>query len=161
MIHSSRRRFAAQLDSGVKVTRYSGISMIDHTGINVTDLAVSKHFYESVLSALDYVVRLEFKTAVGFGADTPDSETDPGGDFWISQGAPFVPRSHIAFRAHSEAQVVAFHEAALAAGASDNGAPGLRTRYHKCYYAAFVLDPDGYNIEAVFHQGKPDEGILP
>lgn len=135
--------------------------MIDHTGINVANLSVSKRFYESVLSTLGYAVRLEFDTAVGFGPDTPDHEDDPGGDFWISQGDPFIPRSHIAFRARSEEQVVAFYEAALAAGARDNGAPGLRPHYHKRYYAAFVFDPDGYNIEAVCHKGTSNEGIQP
>ena len=130
--------------------------MIDHTGINVANLALSKKFYESVLSALGYVVGLDFESAVGFGANDPNNGDDPGGDFWISKGKPFIPRSHIAFRASSEAQVVAFYEAALAAGARDNGPPGLRPHYHKRYYAAFVLDPDGYNIEAVFHGGIDD-----
>lgn len=125
--------------------------MIDHTGINVTDFALSKRFYESALAPLGYVVRLEFEGAAGFGTKDPDSGADPGGDFWISKEEPFVPRSHVAFRASSTAQVVAFYEAALAAGARDNGAPGLRPHYHESYFAAFVLDPDGYNIEAVFH----------
>lgn len=125
--------------------------MIDHTGINVSNLARSKQFYASVLATLGYVVRLEFDNAVGYGTNDSTGGDDPGGDFWISQGDPFVPRSHIAFRARSVEQVAAFHAAALAAGAKDNGAPGLRPHYHKSYYAAFVFDPDGYNIEAVFH----------
>lgn len=127
--------------------------MIDHTGINVSDLAASKVFYASALAPLGYAVSLEFDDAVGYGAGDRGGGDDPGGDFWISRGAPFVPRSHIAFRAQSAAQVVAFYEAALAAGAKDNGAPGLRPRYHPSYYAAFVFDPDGYNIEAVCHGG--------
>lgn len=135
--------------------------MIDHTGINVANLALSKKFYESVLSILGYVIRLEFESAVGFSTNDPTNGDDPGGDFWISKGDPFVPRSHIAFRATSEAQVVAFYEAALAAGARDNGAPSLRPHYHKRYYAAFVFDPDGYNIEAVFHGGMSSESALP
>lgn len=125
--------------------------MIDHTGINVSNLARSKQFYATVLATLGYVVRLEFDNAVGYGTHDSTGGDDPGGDFWISQGDPFVPRSHIAFRARSVEQVAAFHAAALAAGAKDNGAPGLRPHYHKSYYAAFVFDPDGYNIEAVFH----------
>lgn len=125
--------------------------MIDHTGINVSNLARSKQFYASALATLGYVVRLEFDNAVGYGTNDSTGGDDPGGDFWISQGDPFVPRSHIAFRARSVEQVAAFHAAALAAGAKDNGAPGLRPHYHKSYYAAFVFDPDGYNIEAVFH----------
>ncbi len=127
--------------------------MIDHTGINVKNLARSKKFYESVLSTLKYVVRLEFDDAVGFGTAKLSNGDDPGGDFWISEGDPLNPRSHIAFRAESAPQVDAFYKAALAAGARDNGAPGLRPHYHTSYYASFVFDPDGYNIEAVFHCG--------
>ncbi len=126
--------------------------MIDHTGINVTDLASSKKFYVSVLATLSYGVRLEFDDAVGFGATESSKEDDPGGDFWISSGDPHVPRNHIAFRAQSVEQVVSFYEAALAAGARDNGAPGLRPHYHPEYYASFVFDPDDYNIEAVYHR---------
>jgi catechol 2,3-dioxygenase-like lactoylglutathione lyase family enzyme len=127
--------------------------MIDHTGISVKNLALSRKFYESVLATLGYIVRLELDSAVGFGTTEPETGDDPGGDFWISTGDPSLPRNHIAFRAKSVAQVVAFYEAALAAGARDNGAPGLRPHYHTNYYATFVFDPDGYNIEAVFHGG--------
>ncbi len=127
--------------------------MIDHTGINVKNLARSKKFYTSVLATLGYVIRLEFDDSVSFGMKEPSCGDDPGGDFWIAEGDPSSPRNHIAFRAASVAQVVAFYEAALAAGARDNGAPGLRPHYHSSYYATFVLDPDEYNIEAVFHCG--------
>jgi len=127
--------------------------MIDHTGINVKNLALSKKFYELVLATIGYEVRLEIDDAVGFGSTEPSHGDDPGGDFWISEGDPTSPRNHIAFRAASVAQVVAFYEAALAAGAHDNGAPGLRPHYHTSYYATFVFDPDEYNIEAVFHCG--------
>jgi catechol 2,3-dioxygenase-like lactoylglutathione lyase family enzyme len=122
--------------------------MIDHTGINVSNFAASKAFYEKALAPLGYALRLELKNAAGFGEG---NGTDPGGDFWISAGTPFTPRSHIAFHAGSAAEVTAFHEAALAAGGKDNGAPGPRPHYHPGYYAAFIHDPDGYNIEAVFH----------
>lgn len=122
--------------------------MIDHTGINVTDLAASKAFYRQALAPLGYIVKLELQNALGFGEN---ESTDPGGDFWISSGTPFSPRSHIAFHARSEAEVIAFHAAALRAGGKDNGAPGLRPHYHPGYYAAFIHDPDGYNIEAVYH----------
>jgi len=127
--------------------------MIDHTGINVKNLALSKKFYESVLATLGYVVRVEFDDAIGFGTSEYNKEDDPGGDFWLSKGDPFLPRSHIAFRAESVSQVVAFYEIALASGARDNGAPGLRPNFHTSYYATFVFDPDEYNIEAVFHCG--------
>ncbi len=129
--------------------------MIDHTGINVSSLARSREFYESVLATLGYGVRRALEDAVGFGAREPQPGDDPHGDFWISEGPPFTPRCHMAFRATSEAQVQAFHRAALAAGGQDNGTPGLRTRYHPRYYAAFVLDPDCYNVEAVFHESGP------
>jgi catechol 2,3-dioxygenase-like lactoylglutathione lyase family enzyme len=124
--------------------------MIDHTGIRVSDLALSKAFYRQTLGTLGYSVSAEIEGAVGFGAPR-GSEDDPGGDFWLIEGEPHVPRTHIAFRAASEAQVKSFHATALDAGGTDNGAPGLRPKYHRRYYAAFVLDPDGYNIEAVFH----------
>lgn len=127
--------------------------MIDHTGIHVRDLAVSRAFYEAALAPLGYGVRLSFPDAMGFGAVHVEPGDDPGGDFWLTQATPMVPRSHIAFRAQSRAQVDAFHHAALQAGGTDNGPPGLRSHYHAHYYAAFVLDLDGYNIEAVFHGG--------
>ena len=127
--------------------------MIDHTGINVKNLALSRIFYESVLATIGYEVRVEFDSAVGFGSTKPSHGDDPGGDFWITEGDPSLPRNHIAFRAASVAQVDAFYKTALAAGARDNGAPGLRPHYHTSYYATFVFDPDEYNIEAVFHCG--------
>ena len=126
--------------------------MIDHTGIHVTDIARSKAFYVAVLSTVGYAIRLNLDDAVGFGARQRDPQDDPAGEFWITQAEPFTPRSHIAFRATSEQEVQAFHAAALAAGGRDNGPPSLRPHYHAHYYAAFVIDPDGYNIEAVFHR---------
>ncbi|WP_431221688.1 VOC family protein [Serratia sp. L9] len=126
--------------------------MIDHTGINVRDFAQSQRFYTAVLAPLGYALRLQVGgTAAGFGENPLRPGDDPGGAFWISEGEPSTPRIHIAFRATSEAQVDAFYEAALSAGARDNGAPGFRHHYHQNYYAAFIYDPDGYNIEAVFH----------
>ncbi|MFT4174043.1 MAG: VOC family protein [Rhodocyclaceae bacterium] len=126
--------------------------MIDHTGIKVQDFARSKVFYTEVLGTVGCVLKLELEDAAGFGdAHAGGGGEDPGGDFWITEGIPYVPRTHIAFRATTRAQVDAFYITALAAGGTDNGAPGLRPQYHAGYYAAFVLDPDGYNIEAVFH----------
>lgn len=124
--------------------------MIDHTGILVADIAKSRAFYAAALAPLGYSIHLDFGDAVGFGEGSGPG-ADPGGDFWLARGEPCLPRTHIAFRAADPAVVAAFHAAALAAGATDNGAPGLRPRYHEGYYAAFVLDPDGYNIEAVCH----------
>ena len=128
--------------------------MIDHTGFNVSDLERSKRFYAQALAPLGYRVALELDGAVGFGAPTQAGD-DPGGDFWISSGEPQSPRTHVAFRAASEREVDAFHRAAIEAGAADNGPPGQRPQYHPGYYAAFVHDPDGYNVEAVFHGAAP------
>ena len=125
--------------------------MIDHTNISVSNLAASKAFYLGALAPLGYAISREFDDAAGF-KDDRDNGGDPHGDFWISQGTPQSPRKHIAFNARDRAQVDAFHAAALAAGGQDNGAPGPRPQYHAGYYAAFVLDPDGYNIEAVCHE---------
>lgn len=125
--------------------------MIDHTGIRTPDLERSVRFYAQALAPLGYVVAHRLPGAAGFGVPGPSG--DPGGDFWVGKADPHTPRTHVAFAASSRAQVDAFHAAALAAGGTDNGAPGLRPVYHARYYAAFVLDPDGYNIEAVFHGG--------
>lgn len=129
--------------------------MIDHTGFNVTRLADSKAFYTRVLESLGHVVRLEIADlAVGFGPRQPEEGADPGGGFWITLGTPSVPRMHLAFSAKNKDEVDAFHRTALLAGGKDNGAPGYRPQYHPGYYAAFVFDPDGYNIEAVYHERK-------
>ena len=118
--------------------------MIDHTGVTVSNFAASKAFYRAALAPLGYALLKEFGPAAGFGIA-------PSHDFWIGQGVPNVPPIHIAFHAASRAMVDAFYRAALAAGGRDNGAPGLRPQYHPDYYGAFVLDPDGHNIEAVCH----------
>jgi len=118
--------------------------MIDHLGLRVSDYARSKRFYESALAPLGYQVVMEFGgAAAGLGAAGKP-------DFWISQGEPGGP-VHVAFASPDRKTVDAFHEAALAAGGSDNGAPGLRPEYHPNYYGAFVIDPDGNNFEAVCH----------
>ena len=107
-----------------------------------------------MLAPLGYRLVKRIPGAIGFGVPTgPGASLDPGGDFWIGQAEPHVPRNHVAFSAPDRAAVDAFHAAALAAGGTDHGAPGLRPHYHARYYAAFVRDPDGYVIEAVFHQG--------
>ncbi len=121
--------------------------MIDHSGVTVSDVAKSKAFYRAALAPLGYTLLMEFEQFAGFGVA-------PKPDFWIGQGKPNVPPIHIAFRADSRAQVDAFYKAAMAAGGSDNGAPGPRPQYHPGYYGAFVLDPDGHNIEAVRHTAE-------
>lgn len=120
--------------------------MIDHVTVTVSDLDRSKQFYAQALGPLGYKLIVEGDGYAALGAGEP-----PIPDFWLRQGDATV-RTHVAFRA-SQDQINGFHEAALAAGGTDNGAPGLRPHYHESYYAAFVLDPDGHNIEAVSHGG--------
>jgi catechol 2,3-dioxygenase-like lactoylglutathione lyase family enzyme len=124
--------------------------MLDHVGIEVTDFDRSKAFYEQALEPLGIGLLMEFDGAAGFGKDT---EHGPKPFFWIgARGRPTVSGAHVAFGVRSAEQVDAFHAAALAAGGTDNGAPGLRPIYHPGYYGAFVLDPDGNNVEAVCHR---------
>ncbi len=126
--------------------------MIDHMGITVSNIGKSKEFYSKALEPLGYVLCKNSPRAVSFGArEGHGKRADPGGDFWLSEGTPMTPRVHFAFNAASRMEVDAFFAASLAAGGVENGAPGLRPHYHPNYYAAFVLDPDGYNVEAVCH----------
>ena len=124
--------------------------MIDHVGFPVSDYARAKAFYQQALAPLGYTLIMEVRQnehdamAAGFGA---------GGkpDFWIGGEGGLARAMHIAIAARDRATVDAFYRAAIAAGARDNGAPGIRAHYHPNYYGAFVLDPDGHNIEAVCH----------
>jgi len=119
--------------------------MLDHVTVNVSDVEAAKAFYREALAPLGYSLQMEFPGAAGFGT----GEGIP--DFWLgsSEGRG---ASHVAFQAPDRARVDQFHEAALAAGGKDNGAPGLRPHYHETYYAAYVHDADGNNVEAVCHQ---------
>lgn len=122
--------------------------MIDHLGIPVRDIAASRRFYEAALAPLGYRVLGEETNGLGnnvvlMGVDEVD--------FVIADGEPVTDGTHFAFRVETRAEVDAFHAAALAAGGKDNGAPGIRENYHPNYYAAFVIDPDGMNVEAVCH----------
>ncbi|MBD2463452.1 VOC family protein [Oscillatoria sp. FACHB-1407] len=125
--------------------------MIDHTGINVSNFERSKEFYTQSLAPLGYQLLHEFAAAGTSSVSGGGFGIDGQPDFWILQGDVNTPRIHIAFRAETPEVVQAFYQAALKAGGQDNGAPGLRTHYHPNYYAAFVLDPDGHNVEAVCH----------
>ena len=120
--------------------------MFDHVGLNVKDYAASRAFFEQALAPLGYRVVTAFDEwkAVGFGPDEKPT-------FWIAQREPPGTGTHVAFTSPDRATVDAFHDAALAAGGIDNGAPGLREQYHPTYYGAFVHDLDGNNIEAVCH----------
>jgi catechol 2,3-dioxygenase-like lactoylglutathione lyase family enzyme len=124
------------------------MAVLDHIGIGVADYEHSKAFYEQALEPLGYKLLLEFSgAAAGFG------EGDGGRpSFFIeAQGQPARGRLHIAFGAERRELVDAFHAAALGAGGTDNGAPGIRW-YHDDYYGGYVLDPDGNNVEAVCHE---------
>jgi len=128
--------------------------MLDHVGLEVSDLARSKAFYEAALAPLGISLLMEVgegdQSAIGFGSET---EIGPKPYFWIgARGRPRVSGAHVAFAAADRATVDAFHTAALAAGGTDNGTPGPRPIYHPGYYGAFVLDPDGNNVEAVCHR---------
>ena len=126
--------------------------MLDHVGISVCDYARSKAFYAKALQPLGMGLVMEAapdetesgRPSAGFGP--PQHPL-----FSIGEAPAIVGTTHVAFAASSRAAVDAFHAAALSAGASDNGAPGLRPHYHPNYYGAFVRDPDGHNIEAVCH----------
>ena len=118
--------------------------MLDHISISVRDFALSKTFYLAALGPLGYSLLMEYGDSVaGFGEDMKP-------DFWLKPGASSGP-IHLAFATSERAVVDAFYQAALAAGATDNGAPGPRPEYHPNYYGAFVIDPDGNNLEAVCH----------
>ena len=126
--------------------------MIDHLGFPVSDYARSKAFYAKALAPLGYALVMEIGAehtesrapAAGFGADG-----NP--DFWIGGEGGLRGILHVAIVAKDRAAVDEFHRVAMAAGARDNGPPGLRPQYRANYYAAFVLDPDGHNVEAVCH----------
>ncbi|HEX4299170.1 MAG TPA: VOC family protein [Devosia sp.] len=114
---------------------------VDHIGVNVGNYDKSKNFYAAALKPLGLTILNDYGTVIGIGADFPF--------LWVSEGN--AGHVHLAFRADSRKLVDDFYEAAIKAGAKDNGKPGLRTEYHQNYYAAFVLDPDGHNLEAVCH----------
>ena len=124
--------------------------MLNHIGIYVRDTEKSKAFYTKALAPLGYKILSEFPEwgVVGFGAGE-------NSDFWISKKEP--QKAHVAFTADNKKAVDEFHAAALANGGKDNGAPGYRKDYSPGYYAAFAYDPDGSNIEAVFHDPSPTE----
>ncbi|ADB49847.1 VOC family protein [Conexibacter woesei] len=127
---------------GVTVRRV----VIDHVKIGVSDLARSRAFYVAALAPLGFGELYADESGISFGPPGVD-------DFIVSTLVPTAAGLHVAFAAERRDQVDAFHAAALAAGGVDNGAPGPRTQYSAGYYGAFVLDPDGHNVEAVCHGG--------
>ena len=129
--------------------------MIDHVGFPVRDVKKSIAFYQAALAPLGITLIKEVTPEMtgneghhaGFGADGRAF-------FWLSNGKPIKGSLHVAFAARDRAAVSAFYEAAIKAGGHDNGLPGLRPHYHKDYFGAFVLDPDGHNIEAVSRKAE-------
>ena len=128
--------------------------MLDHIGFSVSNMKISRIFYEKALKPLGITPLMEVtpemtgtsESHVGFGAGRPF--------FWIGTGGKVSVATHVAFATESRKIVDEFYAAAIAAGGRDNGKPGLRPHYHENYYGAFVLDPDGNNIEAVCHSPK-------
>lgn len=127
--------------------------IIDHTGLSVADFPATLAFYEKALAPLGVTVMMRFGKEVtgdfavaGLGREKPF--------LWLADAGKTTPRQHIAIRADSRAQVDAFHKAGMDAGGKDNGAPGLRPHYHADYYAAFIIDPEGHNLEAVCHKSE-------
>ena len=120
--------------------------IIDHIGIGISDYETSKQFYSKVLAPLSIELVIEVQGWAGFGRNEK-------AEFWFGPDNKIQSPMHIAFRAETREEVVLFYEAAIAAGAKDNGRPGVRAEYHSSYYGAFVIDPDGHNIEAVCHRG--------
>jgi catechol 2,3-dioxygenase-like lactoylglutathione lyase family enzyme len=144
-------------------TVWKEATMIDHLGFNVGDIKASRAFYDRALASLQIAVVMEVTpdqtpngaTHIGYGKTADSGDIQAGKpSFWISDGGAGGNVLHVAFVAKSQAQVDAFYEAAVAAGGTDNGRPGPRPEYHPGYYGAFVLDPDGHNIEAVWHGGR-------
>jgi catechol 2,3-dioxygenase-like lactoylglutathione lyase family enzyme len=126
--------------------------MIDHTGVVVSDFEKSKAFYTAALAPINYSLLMQFPASVTGRTDVAGFGEAGKPDFWIHNGTPNQPPIHIAFRVNARALVDAFYQAAMQAGGTDNGPPGIRAHYHPNYYGAFVLDPDGHNIEAVCHE---------
>lgn len=123
--------------------------MIAHVGIRVSDIEHSKRFYAQVLKPLGYRMLREYGVTPERPAACAGFGEPPRADFWIYQGAPNAPTTHIAFLVEKRYLVDDFYRAAISAGGRDNGKPGLRPLYSPNYYGAFVFDPDGYNIEVV------------
>ena len=119
--------------------------MIDHVSVSVSDMDTAKVFYAQALEPLGYSLVMEGDGWAGFAGGEP-----PIPDFWLGQRTE-GGSAHFALRAKDRASVDRFHEAAVAAGGKDNGEPGLRSHYHENYYAAYVHDADGNNVEAVCH----------
>jgi catechol 2,3-dioxygenase-like lactoylglutathione lyase family enzyme len=127
------------------------VAVIDHFGINCVDFEKAKAFYDKVLGVLGYSRQMDYGLAIGYGRDGHP-------DFWIGDGKDMGPNReiHVAFQAADSDAVTAFYDAALELGAESLHAPRLWPEYHPGYFGAFVRDPDGNNVEAVFHRASPE-----
>ena len=125
--------------------------MIDHIVVNVRSLKESRRFYDQALAPLGYRLVKEFPGGIGYGMGAK-------ADFWMMQREPHSEAVHVAFACGTRSLVDAFHAAAVGAGGKDFGRPGIRAHYHADYYGAFVLDPDGNNIEAICHEAQMPAG---
>lgn len=121
--------------------------IIDHIGLAISNYERSKAFYSQALAPLGIELIIEIESWAGYGKDGKP-------EFWFGLHGEAQGPMHIAFSAANREQVRQFHDAAIAAGGQDNGAPGVRDIYHPNYYGAFVIDPDGHNIEVVCHRAK-------
>lgn len=121
--------------------------MFDHLGFGVTDYAASKAFFLEALEPLGVAIVMEGEHALAIGSKGKPS-------LWLFQTSDKPLPMHIAFTAETRQQVDEFYRAALAAGGKDNGAPGIRAHYHPNYYGAFVIGPDGHNVEVVCHRAE-------
>jgi catechol 2,3-dioxygenase-like lactoylglutathione lyase family enzyme len=128
--------------------------MIDHFTVKVSDYKRSRDFYARALRPLGYEAVMEYEGGGGFGVKGKP-------DLWLSQEPENVRPMHFAFAASDRKVVDAFYAAAMGSGGKDNGPPGLRKQYHPDYYGAFVLDPDGHNVEAVCHRAKRPARLRP
>jgi catechol 2,3-dioxygenase-like lactoylglutathione lyase family enzyme len=128
--------------------------MIAHIGIIVSDIERSKKFYSAALEPMGYQMVREHGVTPTRHAPSAGFGEPPRADLWIYQGDPSRVTTHIAFQVNKRALVDAFYAAAMAASGKDNGRPGLRPQYSANYYGAFVLDPDGYNVEAVCREAE-------
>ena len=128
------------------------MSGVDHTSLSVSDFNAAKAFYTAALKPLGVTVLMEFPKAVTGNFDIAGLGSNGKPFFWLADAGRTTPKVHIAFLASTRAEVDAFYKAAIAAGATDNGPPGIRAMYHPTYYGAYVIDADGHNVEAVCHQ---------
>ncbi len=130
----------------ISASQIEDSTVLDHIALSVSDYEKAKVFYLQALAPIGYQLVMEFNNNVaGIGIGKKPY-------FIIHGGGKQTPRCHVAFRTDNRAMVDAFYTAAIQAGGTDNGAPGIRERYHPNYYGAFVIDPDGHNIEVVCHE---------